>query len=88
MIYTILLRVASLGLSPLMRAANSGTFLIMAPHVALLTKQTHPAEHPAGQIGSTTGYNMSMTAIVSAAAAKQGYEPDCIITADQVRVQD
>ena len=36
------------------------------------------------KIGSTTGYNNEMMEILSAAAKKQGYEPDCIVCATDV----
>jgi phosphonoacetaldehyde hydrolase len=36
------------------------------------------------KIGSTTGYTGEMAAIVAAGAKLQGYEPDCLVTADQV----
>lgn len=36
------------------------------------------------RIGSTTGYTREMIDIVSKEAAKHGYHPDCIITADDV----
>lgn len=36
------------------------------------------------KIGSTTGYTKAMMDIVSLEAHKKGYQPDCIITPDQV----
>ena len=35
-------------------------------------------------IGSTTGYNDKMMEIVAPQAAKNGYEPDCMVTPDSV----
>ena len=34
------------------------------------------------KIGSTTGYNAKMMAVVAPAAAAQGYAPDCMVTPD------
>lgn len=37
------------------------------------------------KIGSTTGYTKRMMDIVAASAASQGYKPDCIVAADEVK---
>src|SRR5215469_5193116 len=36
------------------------------------------------KIGSTTGYSRALMEIVSASASRQGYEPDCVVRADDV----
>ncbi|HEV3342236.1 MAG TPA: phosphonoacetaldehyde hydrolase [Pirellulales bacterium] len=36
------------------------------------------------KIGSTTGYSRALMEIVSASAKRQGYEPDCVVCADDV----
>jgi phosphonoacetaldehyde hydrolase len=36
------------------------------------------------KIGSTTGYNREMMDVLAADAARQGYQPDCAITGDDV----
>ena len=37
------------------------------------------------KIGSTTGYTRELMAVVSEAARAQGYEPDCVVCADDAR---
>ncbi len=49
----------------------------------ILEVQTYLREHDI-KIGSTTGYTQAMIDIVASAARKAGYQPDCIVTPDQV----
>lgn len=38
------------------------------------------------KVGSSTGYTAEMMALVTPAAAEQGYAPDCLVTSDRVSV--
>lgn len=55
-----------------------------ATPLPLVVDTVHTLRERGVNIGSTTGYTREMINIVSKESKKKGYEPDCIVTADEV----
>jgi phosphonoacetaldehyde hydrolase len=66
---------------------ESALFEELVPHATLISgtlEFVHWLRERGVRIGTTTGYTSAMMRIVAAAAARQGYNPDLIITPDLV----